>query len=216
MNKIQFNEVLTYIPIITIIPLITGVFYKLGYLLLFDLQFLISSFSYTELALSSYSSIIFALVSLYSYSIMKLDILEKISRSLIFSINFIIIVIHYLPIFDMTFFELILKLLFLNTLIFFNITKSLIIKTVCIFIVLVVAPTINGINKYYEFPKEASNKIVLKDDPTEWYLVDKISNILVLVDKTTLANREYRYKFVELKDIDQMESKMWKNLKKIS
>jgi len=216
MNKIQFNEVLTYIPIITIIPLITGVFYKLGYLLLFDLQFLISSFSYTELALSSYSSIIFALVSLYSYSIMKLDILEKISWSLIFSINFIVIVIHYLPIFDMTFFELILKLLFLNTLIFFNITKSLMMRTVCIFIVLVVAPTVNGINKYYEFPKEVSNKIVLKDDPTEWYLVDKISNILVLVDKTTLANKEYRYKFVELKDIDQMESKLWKNLKKIS
>jgi len=216
MNKIQFNEVLTYIPIITIIPLITGVFYKLGYLLLFDLQFLISSFSYTELALSSYSSIIFALVSLYIYSIMKLDILEKISWSLIFSINFIVIVIHYLPIFDMTFFELILKLLFLNTLIFFNITKSLMMRTVCIFIVLVVAPTVNGINKYYEFPKEVSNKIVLKDDPTEWYLVDKISNILVLVDKTTLANKEYRYKFVELKDIDQMESKLWKNLKKIS
>lgn len=73
MNKIQINDVLTYIPVITIIPLIIGVFYKVGYLLLFDLQFLISSFSYAELALSSYSLILFALVSLYSYSIMKLN-----------------------------------------------------------------------------------------------------------------------------------------------
>lgn len=79
MNKIQINDVLTYIPIITIIPLIIGIFYKVGYLLLFDLQFLISSFSYTELALSSYSSILFALVSLYAYSLMKLNLSDKIS-----------------------------------------------------------------------------------------------------------------------------------------
>lgn len=39
MNKLQINDVLTYIPIITLIPLIIGIFYKIGYLLLFDLQF---------------------------------------------------------------------------------------------------------------------------------------------------------------------------------
>ena len=78
MNKIQVNDLLTYIPVITIIPLIIGIFYKIGYLLAFDLQFLISSFSYTELALSSYSSILFALVSLHAYSIMKLNFLENI------------------------------------------------------------------------------------------------------------------------------------------
>ena len=115
MNKIQINDVLTYIPIITIIPLIIGIFYKVGYLLLFDLQFLISSFSYTELALSSYSSILFALVSLYSYSIMKLNFLEKITWKFVIFINLVFISTHYLPIFDMTFFELVLKLVFLNT-----------------------------------------------------------------------------------------------------
>lgn len=205
---------LTYIPIITIIPLIIGIFYKVGYLLLFDLQFLISSFSYTELALSSYSSILFALVSLYSYSIMKFNILERVSWQLILFANLVCIGTHYLPIFDMSFFELILKLVFLNTLIFFNTTKSLVVKAICIFMVLVVAPAVNGINKNYEFTKQASNKIVLKDDTTEWYLVEKISDTLVLVDKSTLANREYRYKFVELKDIEQMESKLWQKLKK--
>lgn len=66
----------------------------------------------------------------------------------------------------------------------------------------------------YEFPKEASNKIVLKSDSTEWYLVEKVANTLVLVDKDTLASRNYRYKFVELKDVEQMESKLWQNLKK--
>lgn len=214
MNKVQINDVLTYIPIITIIPLIIGIFYKVGYLLLFDLQFLISSFSYTELALSSYSSILFALVSLYSYSIMKFNILERVSWQLILFANLVCIGTHYLPIFDMSFFELILKLVFLNTLIFFNTTKSLVVKAICIFMVLVVAPAVNGINKNYEFTKQASNKIVLKDDTTEWYLVEKISDTLVLVDKSTLANREYRYKFVELKDIEQMESKLWQKLKK--
>ena len=91
MNKIQINDVLTYIPIITIIPLIIGIFYKVGYLLLFDLQFLISSFSYTELALSSYSSILFALVSLYSYSIMRLNFLEKITWKFVIFINLVFI-----------------------------------------------------------------------------------------------------------------------------
>lgn len=214
MNKLKINDVLTYIPIITIIPLIIGIFYKVGYLLLFDLQFLISSFSYTELALSSYSSILFALVSLYAYSLMKLNLLEKISWKLILFANFIGVVTHYLPIFNMTFFDLILKLLFLNILIFFNITKSLIVKSVCVFMALVVAPAVNGMSKNYEFPKEASNKIVLKGDSTEWYLVEKVADTLVLVDKDTLVSRDYRYKFVELKDIEQMESKLWQNLKK--
>lgn len=214
MNKIQINDVLTYIPIITIIPLIIGIFYKVGYLLLFDLQFLISSFSYTELALSSYSSILFALVSLYAYSLMKFNLLDKISWKLIVFSNFVCIATHYLPIFDMTFFDLVLKLLFLNILIFFNITKSLVVKSVCIFIALVVAPAVNGMNKHYEFPKEALNKIVLKDDSTEWYLVEKVADTLVLVDKATLASRDYRYKFIELKEVEQMESKLWQNLKK--
>lgn len=214
MNKIQINDLLTYIPIITIIPLIIGIFYKVGYLLLFDLQFLISSFSYTELALSSYSSILFALVSLYAYSLMKLNLLDKISWKLIVFANLAFIGTHYLPIFDMTFFDLILKLLYLNTLIFFNRTKSLVVKSVCVFMALVVAPAVNGINKNYEFPKEASNKIVLKGDSTEWYLVEKVSETLVLVDKDTLVSRDYRYKFVELKDVEQMESKLWQNLKK--
>lgn len=213
MNKIKINDVLTYIPIITIIPLIIGIFYKVGYLLAFDLQFLISSFSYTELALSSYSSILFALVSLYGYSIMKFNILEKVTWKIILIANSICIGTHYLPIFDMTFFDLMLKLIFLNTLIFFNITKSLVVKSVCIFMVLVVAPAVNGISKNFEFPNKASNKIVLKDDSTEWYLVDKVSDTLVLVDKTTLASRDYRYKFVDLKDVEQMESKLWQNLK---
>lgn len=214
MNKLKINDLLTYIPIITIIPLIIGIFYKVGYLLLFDLQFLISSFSYTELALSSYSSILFALVSLYGYSIMKFNIVERVSGKLIFLVNLICIGTHYLPIFDMTFFVLVLKLLFLNILIFFNITKSLIVKSVCIFMALVVAPAVNGMNKNYEFPNEASNKIVLEGDSTEWYLVEKVSNTLVLVDKDTLVSRDYRYKFVELKDVEQMESKLWQNLKK--
>jgi hypothetical protein len=214
MNKLQINDVLTYIPIITIIPLIIGIFYKVGYLLLFDLQFLISSFSYTELALSSYSSILFALVSLYAYSLMKLNLLDRISWKLIVFANLIFIGTHYLPIFDMTFFDLVLKLLYLNTLIFFNITKSLVVKSVCVFMVLVVAPAVNGMSKNYEFPKEASNKIVLKGDSTEWYLVEKVSDTLVLVDKDTLVSRDYKYKFVELKDVEQMESKLWQNLKK--
>ncbi|OEC84817.1 hypothetical protein A9Z07_13490 [Acinetobacter sp. YK3] len=214
MNKLELNDVLTYIPIITIIPLIIGVFYKIGYLLAFDLQFLISSFSYTELALSSYSSILFALVSLYGYSIMKFNVLEGISWKLIAFTNLIFIGTHYLPIFNMTFFDLILKLIFLNTLVFFNITKSLVVKSVCVFMVLVVAPAVNGISKNFEFPTKTSNKIVLKDDSTEWYLVEKVSDTLVLVDKTTLASRDYRYKFVELKDVEQMESKLWKNLNK--
>lgn len=214
MNKFQINDFLTYIPVITIIPLIIGIFYKVGYLLLFDLQFLISSFSYTELALSSYSSILFALVSLYGYSIMKLDVIERVSWKLILIVNSICVGTHYLPIFDITFFDLVLKLLFLNILIFFNITKSLVVKSVCIFMALVVAPAVNGMSKNYEFPKEASNKIVLKGDSTEWYLVEKVANTLVLVDKDTLASRNYRYKFVELKDVEQMESKLWQNLKK--
>ncbi|NWK73808.1 hypothetical protein HYG93_05785 [Acinetobacter sp. SwsAc6] len=214
MNKLKINDVLTYIPIITLIPLIIGIFYKVGYLLLFDLQFLISSFSYTELALSSYSSILFALVSLYSYSIMKLNFLEKITWKFVIFINLVFISTHYLPIFDMTFFDLVLKLLFLNILIFFNITKSLIVKSVCIFMALVVAPAVNGMSKNYEFPKEASNKIMLKGDSTEWYLVEKVSDTLVLVDKDTLVSRDYRYKFVELKNVEQMESKLWQNLKK--
>lgn len=214
MNKLQINDVLTYIPIITLIPLIIGIFYKVGYLLLFDLQFLISSFSYTELALSSYSSILFALVSLYSYSIMKLNFLEKITWKFVIFINLVFISTHYLPIFDMTFFELVLKLVFLNTIIFFNTTKSLVVKSVCIFMVLVVAPAVNGLNKNYEFPNEASNKIVLAADSTEWYLVEKVADTLVLVDKATLATRDYRYKFVELKDVEQMESKLWQNLKR--
>lgn len=213
MNKVQINDVLTYIPIVTIIPLIIGIFYKIGYLL-FDLQFLISSFSYTELALSSYSSILFALVSLYAYSLMKLNLLDKISCKLIAFANLFFIVAHYLPIFDMTFFDLVLKLLYLNTLIFFNTTKSLVVKSVCVFMVLVVAPAVNGMSKNYEFPKEASNKIVLNGDSTEWYLVEKVSDTLVLVDKATLVSRDYRYKFVELKDVEQMESKLWQNLKK--
>lgn len=214
MNKLQINDVLTYIPIITIIPLIIGIFYKIGYLLLFDLQFLISSFSYTELALSSYSSILFALVSLYGYSIMKFNIVERLSWKVILLANLIFICTHYLPIFDMTFFDLVLKLLFLNILIFFNITKSLIVKSVCVFMALVVAPAVNGMSKNYEFPNEASNKIVLKGDSTEWYLVEKVAETLVLVDKDTLVSRDYRYKFVELKDVEQMESKLWQNLKK--
>jgi hypothetical protein len=214
MNKFQINDFLTYIPVITIIPLIIGIFYKVGYLLLFDLQFLISSFSYTELALSSYSSILFALVSLYAYTIMNFNITKQISGKIILLANIICIGTHYLPIFDMTFFDLVLKLLFLNILIFFNITKSLVVKSVCIFMALVVAPAVNGMSKNYEFPKEASNKIVLKGDSTEWYLVEKVANTLVLVDKDTLASRNYRYKFVELKDVEQMESKLWQNLKK--
>lgn len=214
MNKIQVNDVITFIPIITIIPLIIGIFYKIGYLLAFDLQFLISSFSYTELALSSYSSILFALVSLYGYSIMKFNILEKVTWKVILIANWICIGTHYLPIFDMTFFDLILKLIFLNTLIFFNLTKSLVVKSVCIFMVLVVAPAVNGFSKNFEFPTKASNKIVLKDDSTEWYLVEKVSDTLVLVDKASLATRNYRYKFVELKDVEQMDSKLWQNLKK--
>ena len=214
MNRIQINDLLTYIPIITIIPLIIGVFYKVGYLLLFDLQFLISSFSYTELALSSYSSILFALVSLYAYSLMKLNLLDKISWKLIVFANLVFIGTHYFTIFDMTFFDLVLKLLYLNTLIFFNRTKSLVVKSVCVFMVLVVAPAVNGMSKNYEFPKEASNKIVLKGDSTEWYIVEKVSDTLVLVDKDTLVSRDYRYKFVELKDVEQMESKLWQNLKK--
>lgn len=214
MNKLQINDVLTYIPIITLIPLIIGIFYKIGYLLLFDLQFLISSFSYTELALSSYSSILFALVSLYGYSIMKFEVIEQVSWKLILIVNLICVGTNYLPIFDMTFFDLILKLLFLNILIFFNITKSLIVKSVCVFMALVVAPAVNGMSENYEFPKEASNKIVLKGDSTEWYLVEKVSDTLVLVDKDTLVSRDYRYKFVELKDVEQMESKLWQNLKK--
>lgn len=214
MNKIQVNDLLTYIPVITIIPLIIGIFYKIGYLLLFDLKFLISSFSYTELALSSYSSILFALVSLYGYTIMKFNILETVSWKLILFANLVCIATHYLPIFNMTFFVLVLKLIYLNTLIFFNITKSLVVKFVCVFMVLVVAPAVNGISKNFEFPAKASNKIVLKGDSTEWYLVEKVSDTLVLVDKATLASRDYRYKFVELKDVEQMESKLWQNLKK--
>lgn len=214
MNKLQLNDVLTYIPIITIIPLVIGIFYKVGYLLLFDLQFLISSFSYTELALSSYSSILFALVSLYSYSIMKLNFLEKITWKFVIFINLVFISTHYLPIFDMTFFELVLKLVFLNTIVFFNTTKSLVVKSICVFMVLVVAPAVNGLNKNYEFPNEASNKVVLKSDSTEWYLVEKVADTLVLVDKATLSSRDYRYKFVELKDVEKMESKLWQNLKK--
>ena len=140
--------------------------------------------------------------------------MEKITWKFVVFINLVFISTHYLPIFDMTFFDLILKLLFLNTLIFFNITKSLMVKSVCIFMVLVVAPAVNGISKNYEFPKKASNKIVLKGDSTEWYLVEKVAETLVLVDKATLASRDYRYKFVELKDVEQMESKLWQNVNK--
>ena len=88
------------------------------------------------------------------------------------------------------------------------------VKSVCIFMVLVVAPAVNGISKNYEFPKKASNKIVLKGDSTEWYLVEKVAETLVLVDKATLASRDYRYKFVDLKNVEQMESKLWRNLEK--
>ncbi|MFK4051401.1 hypothetical protein [Acinetobacter venetianus] len=214
MNKIQVNDVITFIPIITIIPLIIGIFYKIGYLLPFDLQFLISSFSYNELALSSYSSILFALVALYAYSIMKFDVMDRISWKLIVFINLIFIVTHYLPVFDMTFISLILKLIFINTFILFNKNNNLVVRSVCVFILLVVAPTVNGFSKNFEFPTKASNKIVLKDDSTEWYLVEKVSDTLVLVDKASLTTRNYRYKFVELKDVEQMESKLWQNLKK--
>lgn len=115
----------------------------------------------------------------------------------------------------MTFFDLILKLIFLNTLIFFNITNSLVVKSICVFMVLVVAPAVGGISKNFEFPTKASNKIILKDDLTEWYLVEKVSNTLVLVDKATLVSRDYRYKFVEFKDVEQMESKLWQKVKRV-
>lgn len=80
MNKFSSNysidNLITLIPALALLPLIIGIFFKLGYLVPFDLKFLITSFSYSELALSSYASLLFALVSLYGYSLMKLHILE--------------------------------------------------------------------------------------------------------------------------------------------
>lgn len=65
INENHFKKIINIIPVLAILPLIIGIFFKLGYLIPFDLKFLITSFSYSELALSSYSSVLFALVSLF-------------------------------------------------------------------------------------------------------------------------------------------------------
>lgn len=219
MNKIPLNfsidSLITFIPVLALLPVIVGIFFKIGYLIPFDLKFLISSFSYSELALSSYSSILFALVSLYGYSLMKLNILDHVSWKLICLANASFVIVHYLPIFDMTFIDLVEKLILLNALIFFNFKKDLITKVICIFLLVVVAPAINGFGKYYEFESVASNIVVLKEDTTEWLLVEKLSDTLVLVDKKTLADKNYRFKFIDLKEIKFMESDLWKPLSKL-
>lgn len=219
MNKFSSNysidNLITLIPALALLPLIIGIFFKLGYLIPFDLKFLITSFSYSELALSSYSSLLFALVSLYGYSLMKLHILDNISWKLIFVANTSFVIVHYLPIFDTIFLDLVEKLLLLNALIFFNFKRDLVARVICIFILVVVAPAVNGFAKYYEFESVASNIIVLEGDSTEWLLVEKLSDTLVLVDKKTLRDKNYRFKFIELKEIDFMKSELWKHLSKL-
>lgn len=219
MNKFSSNysidNLITLIPALALLPLIIGIFFKLGYLIPFDLKFLITSFSYSELALSSYSSLLFALVSLYGYSLMKLHILDNISWKLIFVANTSFVIVHYLPIFDMTFLDLVEKLLLLNALIFFNFKRDLVTRAICIFILVVVAPAVNGFAKYYEFESVASNIVVLEGDSTEWLLVEKLSDTLVLVDKKTLRDKNYRFKFIDLKEIDFMKSELWKHLSKL-
>lgn len=216
MNKTPLDSsvynLITFIPALTFLPLIIGIFFKLGYLIPFDLRFLITSFSYSELALSSYSSVLFALVSLYGYSLMKLHILDEISWKLIFTLNVSLIIVHYLPVFDMNFLDLIEKLILMNALVFFNFRKDLITKFICIFLIVVVAPVLNGFEKYYEFQSEASNVVVLKNDSTEWLLVEKISDTLVLVDKKTIENKEYSFKFIDVKEVNSIESTLWRNL----
>lgn len=219
MNKFSSNysidNLITLIPALALLPLIIGIFFKLGYLIPFDLKFLITSFSYSELALSSYSSLLFALVSLYGYSLMKLHILDNISWKLVFVANTSFVIVHYLPIFDMTFLYLVEKLLLLNALIFFNFKRDLVTRVICIFILVVVAPAVNGFAKYYEFESVASNIVVLEGDSTEWLLVEKLSDTLVLVDKKTLRDKNYRFKFIDLKEIDFMKSELWKHLSKL-
>ena len=206
------SKFITIVPILAILPLIIGISFKLGYLIPFDLKFLINSFSYSELALSSYTSVLFALVSLYGYSLMKLHILDNISWRLIFILNITFIIVHYLPIFDMNFLNLIEKLILMNALVFFNLKKGLITKLICIFLIVIVAPALNGFEKYYEFQSEASNIVVLKDDSTEWLLVEKISDTLVLVDRKTIENKEYSFKFIDVKEVNSIESTLWRNL----
>lgn len=212
MNKFSSNysidNLITLIPALALLPLIIGIFFKLGYLVPFDLKFLITSFSYSELALSSYASLLFALVSLYGYSLMKLHILDNISWKLVFVANTSFVIVHYLPIFDMTFLDLVEKLLLLNALIFFNFKRDLVTRVICIFILVVVAPAVNGFAKYYEFESVASNIVVLEGDSTEWLLVEKLSDTLVLVDKKTLRDKDYRFKFIDLKEIDFMKSEL--------
>lgn len=212
MNKFSSNysidNLITLIPALALLPLIIGIFFKLGYLVPFDLKFLITSFSYSELGLSSYASLLFALVSLYGYSLMKLHILDNISWKLVFVANTSFVIVHYLPIFDMTFLDLVEKLLLLNALIFFNFKRDLVTRVICIFILVVVAPAVNGFAKYYEFESVASNIVVLEGDSTEWLLVEKLSDTLVLVDKKTLRDKDYRFKFIDLKEIDFMKSEL--------
>lgn len=206
------SKFITIVPILAILPLIIGIFFKLGYLIPFDLKFLITSFSYSELALSSYSSVLFALISLYGYSLMKLHILDNVSWRLIFILNISFITVHYLPVFNMNFLDLIEKLILMNAFVFFNFRKDLITKFICIFLIVVVAPAINGFEKYYEFQSKASNIVVLKDDSTEWLLVEKISDTLILVDKKTIENKEYSFKFIDVKEVNSIESTLWRNL----
>ncbi len=146
---------------------------------------------------------------------MKLHILDNISWKLIFVANTSFVIVHYLPIFDMTFLDLVEKLLLLNALIFFNFKRDLVTRVICIFILVVVAPAVNGFAKYYEFESVASNIVDLEGDSTEWLLVEKLSDTLVLVDKKTLRDKNYRFKFINLKEIDFMKSELWKHLSKL-
>ena len=145
---------------------------------------------------------------------MKLHLLDHVSWKLIFVANTSFVIVHYLPIFDMTFLDLVEKLLLLNALIFLNFKRDLVTRVICIFILVVVTLAVNGFAKYYEFESAASNVVVLKGDNTEWLLVEKVSDTLVLVNKKTLTDKNYRFKFIDLKEIDFMKSELWKHLSK--
>lgn len=213
-NRITVNDIIVWLPVITILPLIIGIFYKIGYLVPFDLQFLISSFSYTELALSSYSAILYGLTSLLAFAIIKDESLPRFPIWSILGINTAFIVTHYTSPFNLTFINLLETLTFINAFLLFSFNKGIVIRMICIFALLVVSPALTGLNKYWEFPKEASQRVVLKNDSTEWYLVDKVADTLVLVDKKSLQDKNYVFKFVDIKEIDKMDSELWPNVKK--
>lgn len=214
MTKNEVLELSVAIRLLALFPMLAGFFYKLGLLYPLKLDFLISSYSYIELALSSYSSIF---VILYAALLLILNFITdyktaSLNWMLMWICGFLIVCSIVLSLtfgFDRSFLIFLIKIaIALISLVFILKSDKTIIKISAVVLGISLTSLLDGYHTLTKiaYTKSQPIKAILKDNNNyrdDWRVLDKSSEYLILININNTRKTNYEIKIIKLENIDK-------------